>query len=146
MDSARLREQLERLGLRQGASAIKPQPSRQSQAIEELLSGEIVDTPNGSFFLHRERYEVAYIHGSHMLADLLAQPGDIAAYLARDERLYEAAVLTFDRLGELVSTLQRIAGKIERDGYITIGQATPVGTVTKDFPLEQPATRVPATP
>lgn len=69
-----------------------------------------------------------------------------AGLLARDERLYEAAVLTFDRLGELVSTLQRIAGKIERDGYITIGQATPVGTVTKDFPLEQPATRVPATP
>lgn len=69
-----------------------------------------------------------------------------AGLFARDERLYEAAVLTFDRLGELVSTLQRIADKIERDGYITLGRQTPVGTVTKDFPLERQSTKVPATP
>ncbi len=69
-----------------------------------------------------------------------------AGLLARDARLYEAAVLTFERLGELTATLQRIAGKIERDGYITLGRQTPVGTVTKDFPLEQQSTELPATP
>lgn len=69
-----------------------------------------------------------------------------AGLLAHDERLYEAAVLTFDRLGELIGTLQRIAGKIERDGYITLGRPTSVGTVTKDFPLERQSTKLPDSP
>ena len=58
-----------------------------------------------------------------------------AGLLVRDPRLYEAAVLTFDRLTELVGTIQRVAGKIEEDGYITIGQTTAVGTFTKEFPV-----------
>ncbi len=59
--------------------------------------------------------------------------------LARDERLYEAAVITMQRFGELAATMQRIAGKIEEDGYITVGQATPIGTFTKKFPVSTQA-------
>lgn len=58
-----------------------------------------------------------------------------AGLFVRDERLYEAAVLTFDRLSELIATLQRITGKIEEDGYITLGKVTPVGIFTKNYPV-----------
>ena len=58
---------------------------------------------------------------------------------ARDARLYEAAVLTLERFSELMASLRRITGKIEEDGYITIGQTTPVGTFTKKFPVGQRA-------
>ena len=87
MDNPRLRERLRRLGLRQGAAAVKPQTERRSRAIEELLSGEVVDTGLGSFFLYRESYEADYRHGQHTLTALLDQPLEIAARLARDERL-----------------------------------------------------------
>jgi uncharacterized protein YprB with RNaseH-like and TPR domain len=86
MDNVRLRERLRRLGLRRSVADSKPQPERQSLAIEELLPGMVVDTEQGSFFLHRERYEAGYQHGHHTLADLLAQPRAVAASLARDER------------------------------------------------------------
>lgn len=52
--------------------------------------------------------------------------------LSRDERLYESAVLAFDRLGEALGTLNRILGKVEEDGYITVGQA-PSGVLRKNF-------------
>jgi len=76
----------------------------------------------------------------------VSQGEGTAGLLAHDERLYEAAVLTFDRFGELIGTLQRIAGKIERDGHITIGRPTSVGTLTKDFPLERQSTKLPDSP
>ncbi|MGB2985590.1 MAG: MlaD family protein [Phycisphaerae bacterium] len=72
------------------------------------------------------------------MAGLLHQVAEgqgTAGLFARDERLYEAAVLSLERLDELIGTLQRIAGKIEEDGHITIGRKTPVGTFTKDFPI-----------
>jgi ABC-type transporter Mla subunit MlaD len=55
--------------------------------------------------------------------------------MVHDPRLYEAATLSFDRMSELLATINRIAGKIEQDGYITVGQKTVVGTFTKDFPV-----------
>ncbi len=58
-----------------------------------------------------------------------------AGLLVRDERLYEAAVISLERFAELIASLQRITGKIEEDGYITIAQKTPVGTFTKNFPI-----------
>ena len=58
-----------------------------------------------------------------------------AGMFVRDERLYQAAALSLERLSELVGTLQRITSKIEEDGYISLGRVTPVGTFTKDFPV-----------
>lgn len=66
-----------------------------------------------------------------VLGEVEAGRGTIGR-LSRDERLYESAVLAFDRLGEALSTLNRILGKVEEDGYITIGQA-PSGVLRKDF-------------
>jgi ABC-type transporter Mla subunit MlaD len=62
-----------------------------------------------------------------------------AGLVVNDARLYEAAVLSFERLAEAVGTLQRILGKIEEDGYINVGKVTPVGTVTKKFPVRPEA-------
>ncbi len=57
-----------------------------------------------------------------------------AGLLVRDDRLYESGVLTLQRAADALAKLNRILGKIEEDGYITVGQTTPVGTFTKDFP------------
>jgi len=57
-----------------------------------------------------------------------------AGLLVRDDRLYEAAVLSLQRFSEAMASLNVILGKIERDGYITVGQA-PSGFWKKDFPV-----------
>jgi hypothetical protein len=71
---------------------------------------------------------------ARVLADV-EQGSGTAGLLVHDARLYEAAVLSFERLAEAVGTLQRILGKIEEDGYINVGKVTPVGTITKKFPV-----------
>ena len=57
-----------------------------------------------------------------------------AGMIVRDERLYESAVLALERFSESMATLQRILGKVEEDGYITVGQA-PSGVLRKKFAI-----------
>ncbi len=57
-----------------------------------------------------------------------------AGLLVRDERLYESAVLALERFSESMATLQRILGKVEEDGYITVGKA-PSGVLRKKFDI-----------
>ena len=83
----RILNQLRHLGVDRGAGHLKPKPRRQKKGIEELLSGEVVVNSRGSFFLHHETHSLDYCHGCHALSDLLAQPGQASAWLARDERL-----------------------------------------------------------
>ncbi len=64
----------------------------------------------------------------------VSQGRGTAGLIVSDERLYESAVLALDRFAEAAATLQRILGKIEEDGYVTIGQA-PSGLLRKDFPI-----------
>jgi len=107
MDNTRLRQQLRRLGLRQGTGHVRTQPRPQKQTIEELLPGEVVDTGRGAFFLHRESYESGYRHGDRALGDLLAQPPEVAALLARDERL---AVADYQRIAFVDTETTGLAG------------------------------------
>lgn len=75
---------------------------------------------------------------SKALAALLhdaAEGKGTVGLLMRDERFYESAVVAIDRFAEMIATIQRIAAKIERDGYITLAQKTAVGTFPKKFPL-----------
>ena len=65
-----------------------------------------------------------------------------AGLLVRDDRLYEAGVLTLERMSELIATLQRILGKAEEDGYIKIGQKTSLGTFKVDVPVGKLAAKV----
>jgi phospholipid/cholesterol/gamma-HCH transport system substrate-binding protein len=69
------------------------------------------------------------------MARVEAGEGTVGMFI-NDPRLYEAAVLSLERIARVAANLEVITGKIAREGYITVGQTTPVGTVTKDFPVE----------
>ncbi len=57
--------------------------------------------------------------------------------LVNDPRLYESAVLSIERLGEFMATLNRIAGNAEREGYIPLEVKTAVGGVKTKLPLKE---------
>ena len=83
--------------------------------------------------------------GSKSLAAVLrqvAQGRGTAGLVVRDERLYEAAVLSLERFADAMARLQAILSKIETDGYITVGQA-PSGLLHKKFPIAVQATQNP---
>ena len=89
MDNADLRERLKRLGVSQGTQALRSKTRIRARPIEALLPGETVATEHGSFFLHRESYELEHCHGHHTLSALLGHDPTGPALLARDERLAE---------------------------------------------------------
>jgi uncharacterized protein YprB with RNaseH-like and TPR domain len=67
--------------------AVQRRPRRSRRAIETLLSGEVVDTAQGAFFLHRERYDLDHVHGDLCLSGLLTHEPRSASLLARDREL-----------------------------------------------------------
>jgi phospholipid/cholesterol/gamma-HCH transport system substrate-binding protein len=64
----------------------------------------------------------------------IAEGQGTAGLLVRDERLYESAVVTFERLSEAIASLQCVLGKIERDGYVTVGLG-PGAIIKKKYPI-----------
>src|SRR5271170_120108 len=60
-----------------GAAAVKHAPRPARQAIEELLSGEIVRTPYGCHFETERLWERHRRHGSVGIADLYDLPPDL---------------------------------------------------------------------
>jgi len=74
--------------------------------------------------------------------DQVAAGQGTAGLLVRDDRLYEAAVLSLERLADAIGSLQRIFGKIEDDGYITLGQA-PTGFFREKIPVGTRASGIP---
>lgn len=86
MGGGSIQDQLRRLGLGRGAQSMQ-RPARRGRRIEDLIAGTVVQTSQGTFFLHRESLPLDYRHGQRALSDLLAAPRNIAARLARDERL-----------------------------------------------------------
>ncbi len=126
---------------------------RETVALWKTESRRISDNVNAGIDRTGEDLEQSFVKLNEVLDHLddatksmavmlhqVAQGQGTAGLLARDERLYEAAVVSMERLSELIATVQRIAGKIEEDGYITIGRKTPVGTLTKDFPVGERTT------
>ena len=75
------------------------------------------------------------------VAQEVAEGRGTAGLLVNDERLYEAAVLSLDRVGEAMATLQRILSKIEEDGYVTVGKA-PTGILKKRFDIPAATTGI----
>ena len=74
---------------------------------------------------------------NHIMQAVTTEDGTVGR-LVNDPRLYEAGVVSLERLSELIGTLQRVFGKIEEDGYIRVGQTTAIGTFTKDIPVNPP--------
>jgi len=64
----------------------------------------------------------------------VAEGKGTAGLLVRDARLYEAAVVSMERLSEVMENVLIITGKIREDGHITIGKA-PSGVLKKDYPI-----------
>jgi len=71
----------------------------------------------------------------------VAEGEGTAGLLLRDERLYESAVVSFERLSDALGRLQSILAKIERDGYVTVGLA-PGGILKKTYPIGRQVTDV----
>jgi uncharacterized protein YprB with RNaseH-like and TPR domain len=82
-----LHERLRGLGLTRGVERVSLPRRRKPRPIEELVPGEILITEQGACFLHREHYPLDHRHGGLPLSALLAHPAQVAALLARDERL-----------------------------------------------------------
>lgn len=72
------------------------------------------------------------------ITEAVSEGHGTAGMLVRDDRLYESAVLALERFSDAMATLQRILGKIEEDGYITVGQA-PSGLLKKKFAIPERA-------
>ncbi len=76
-----LRERLERLGVRLGIGGLKPKvegstlPARSAapprDAIEDWVSGRVVDAAGGACFLSESRYPLAHVHGQSTLGSVL---------------------------------------------------------------------------
>ncbi len=64
----------------------------------------------------------------------IAEGKGSAGMFVRDERLYEAAVLSMQRFGEAMASLDRVLGQIEAQGYIRIGSPSS-GPLTKKLPV-----------
>jgi len=62
---------------------------------------------------------------------VVAEGRGTAGLLVRDERLYEAALLSIQRFGEAMATVERLVSKFERDGSITLSS----GPFTKKIPI-----------
>jgi len=95
------------MGVHRGMRGARSRPRRRGPAIEELLSGQIVDTEHGSYFLYREEHGFGARHGHHGLDDLLAHEPRQAALLARDERL---AGVDFRRMAFIDTETTGLAG------------------------------------
>jgi len=72
---------------------------------------------------------------SKILGEVAAGKGTVGL-MVRDERLYESAVLSLDRLSDALARLQAILSKIEMEGYINLGLA-PSGILRQKMPLKE---------
>ncbi|MCH7592524.1 MAG: hypothetical protein IH989_07080, partial [Planctomycetes bacterium] len=125
-------------GLREAISAFEAETRRTSQN----LNAGIEDTKENldKSFVALNTSLGSLDDGLSTLARLLRhiESGEgSAGRFVNDDRLYEAAVLALERVGELAGTLQRIFGKVERDGFLTIGKNTPVGFLSRDVPVPE---------
>ena len=121
---------------------------KQTIALWKTESQEVADNINQGVDRTEENLDVSFAKLNEVLehlddsatsfahaANSIAEGEGTAGLLVRDERLYEAAVLSLERFSEALATLQRILGKIEEDGYFRV--ATPGGVLKKSF--ETPA-------
>jgi uncharacterized protein YprB with RNaseH-like and TPR domain len=95
------------MGLRRGVPAVQRRSRRRRRAIETLLSGDVVDTTRGAFFLHRERYGLDYVHGALGLSKLLIHEPRSVALLARD---HELGGVEFSRMAFVDTETTGLAG------------------------------------
>jgi len=93
------------------------------------LNNVLDNLDDGSGDLARAMHEVAEGRGT-------------AGLIVRDERLYEAAVLSLERFADAMNRFQAILARIEEDGYINLGLA-PSGILKTKVPVATQASETP---
>ncbi len=124
---------------------------KETMEIWKTTSREVADKLNSGIDRTDENLDRTFVKLNEVLAGLddaskslagvmqrVAEGRGTAGLLVRDERLYEAAVLSLERLADGLASAQAILAKIERDGYITLGQA-PSGVLRKNYPIQAEA-------
>jgi len=90
-----LTEELRRLGVQLGAVGLRSVPrgprSASATSLEEVVPGQVVETPYGPCFVVETRYHLEYTHGGFPLAALPARecPTPHLAHLTGDRRVAE---------------------------------------------------------
>ncbi len=117
-------------------------------------TGEIATNTNATIGRARQGLDKAFANLNEVLEQLdetvrtivavlqrVERGEGTAGLLVRDERLYEAAVLTLERFSEVMLNLKIITGKIKDDGYITVGKA-PTGFFRENYPVGPQASSI----
>jgi len=88
-----LNEELRKLGVRVGArdlpSVTQGRKHPQPAGIQDVIAGELFETPHGPCFVVEQRFPLTHLHGGQSLGSLLAsgQPAPLLARLCGDERV-----------------------------------------------------------
>ena len=120
---------------------------RETMELWRTSSQKIADNLNTGIDKTEENLDRSFVKLNELLDNLdagakslatslqvVAEGRGTAGLLVRDERLYEAALLSIQRFGEAMATAERILSKFESDGYITL--ATPSSLpFTKKIPI-----------
>lgn len=120
---------------------------RETMELWRTSSQKIADKLTGSIDKTEENLDRSFVKLNELLDNLdagakslatslqvVADGRGTAGLLVRDARLYEAAVLSIERFGEAMATLQRFLSKVEIDEFIRIGTPNS-GPFTKKFPV-----------
>ncbi len=84
-----LRQQLERLGVRLGTTALERRPRKPSKAVEEIVGGEVVETEYGPCVVVDQVYPQGYRHGHIQIAAALDHRPETIVGIGRDPDLTE---------------------------------------------------------
>ncbi len=108
-----LRKRLERLGVGLGLSGLRPRPAPEPapatrrEAIEDWVSGRVVETAAGPCFVSEVRYPLAHVHGTLALGALLEHAPASLSALAGEALAGDAA---FSRFAFLDTETTGLAG------------------------------------
>lgn len=118
---------------------------RETMELWRSSSQKIADKLTGSIDKTEENLDRSFVKLNELLDNLdagakslatslqvVAEGRGTAGLLVRDARLYEAALLSIERFGEAMATLQRFLSKVEIDEFIRIGGPNS-GPFTKKF-------------
>lgn len=83
-----------------------------------------------------ERLDKTADHLNTASAKVAEGKGTVGMFI-HDPRLYESAVLSLERLSEFLASLNRIAGNIERDGYIPLEVKTGIGPIRAERTVDE---------
>ncbi|MBC7232351.1 MAG: ribonuclease H-like domain-containing protein [Chloroflexi bacterium] len=125
-------EELRRLGVQLGAVGLRSVPkgprSASATSLEEVVPGQVVETPYGPCFVVETRYHLEYTHGGFPLAELPARecPTPHLAHLTGDRRVAEqdfTSAIFFDiettglGIGAGMYAFMVGFGTFEKDGF-----------------------------